>query len=157
MANNDKLEDELGRIIRPVLYNTAKDGSGTWYFPLVDSAGRPVSITKRLPVTTNTTGTNTALATLNPAADFHMLGIRVFIGSALAAAETLTVTLDANAGTAYDVVLFTLDMGTPDIRSVVIPFGGDEDFFVSGDKLVIALSANTGSDTWGCQTIHEVV
>lgn len=109
------------------------------------------------PVTINTTGTDAALATLDPAADYHMLGIRVFVGSALAAAETLTVTLDANAGGAYDVVLFTLDMGTPDIRSVIIPFGGDEDFFVSGDKLVIALSANAGGDTWGCQTIHEVV
>lgn len=112
---------------------------------------------KRVPVITPTTGTGTAIATLAPAAAFHLLGIRLHLGSALAAAETLTVTLDANAGAAYDVVLFTLDLGTPDIRDLVIPFGGEEDFFVSGDKIVIALSANTGSDTWGCETIHELV
>ncbi len=112
---------------------------------------------RRVPVFTRSTGTNTAIATLNPAADFHLLGIRLFIGSALAAAETLTVTLDANEGAAYDTVLFTLDMGTPDIRSVVIPFGGDEDFFVNGDKIVVALSANTGGDTWGCEIMHELM
>lgn len=39
MANNVELFDEYGRIIRPVLFNTAKDGSGTWYFALVDSDG----------------------------------------------------------------------------------------------------------------------
>jgi len=112
---------------------------------------------KRGRIITPTTGTGTALATLAPAANFKLMGIRIFIGSALASAETLTVTLDANEGSAYDVVLFTLDMGTPDERSLVIPFGGDEDFFVSGDKIVVALSANTGGDTWGCQTIHELV
>ena len=106
-------------------------------------------------ITTPTTGTGTAIATLNPATDFHLLGIRLHLGSALAALETLTVTLDANAGDAYDVVLFTLDMGTPDIRDVVIPFGGDEDYYVAGDLMVIALSANAGGDTWGCQTLHE--
>ena len=35
-------EDNLGRQIHPVLFNTAKDGSGTWYFALVDSSGRLV-------------------------------------------------------------------------------------------------------------------
>ena len=108
-------------------------------------------------ITTPTTGTGTAIATLAPGGDFHLLGIRFNLGSALAAAETLTVTLDANEGPVYDTVLFTQDLGTPDIRDLVIPFGGDEDFFVSGDQIVIALSANTGADTWGCQTIHEPV
>jgi len=108
-------------------------------------------------ITTSTTGTGTAIATLNPGADFHLMGIRLHIGSALAAAETLTVTLDANAGGAYDTVLYTLDLGTPDIRDLVIPFGGEEDFFVAGDQIVIALSANAGGDTWGCQTTYEPV
>ena len=33
-------EDDKGRQIKPVLFNTAKDGSGTWYFPLVNSDGK---------------------------------------------------------------------------------------------------------------------
>ena len=42
MTYNNKTEDELSRQIRPVLFNTAKDGSGLWYFALVDSSGRLV-------------------------------------------------------------------------------------------------------------------
>ncbi|MAF43112.1 MAG: hypothetical protein CMI54_02935 [Parcubacteria group bacterium] len=37
-----KTEDDKGRQIQPILSNTAKDGSGTWYFALVDSSGRLV-------------------------------------------------------------------------------------------------------------------
>jgi len=37
---NEKTEDNFSRQIKPVLYNTAKDGSGTWYFPVVDSDGK---------------------------------------------------------------------------------------------------------------------
>lgn len=32
-------EDDKGRQIHGVLFNTAKDGSGTWYFGIVDSDG----------------------------------------------------------------------------------------------------------------------
>jgi len=112
---------------------------------------------KRVPVFTSTTGTGTAIATLNPGADFKLLGIRIHLGSALAADETLTVTLDANDGAAYDTVLYELDMSVGPVLDLVIPFGGDEDFFESGDQIVVALSANAGGDTWGCQTIHELV
>lgn len=113
---------------------------------------------KRVPVHTHTTGTGTALASLTPAVAFKMLGIRVNIstGAPLAAAETLTVTLDSGDGAAYDEVLFTLDMGTPSINDVVMPFG-DDAFFEAGDVIVVALSANAGGDTWGCETIHELV
>ena len=55
MDNNVKTEDEFSRQIHPVLLNTAKDGSGTWYFPVVDSNGnliqgtlKTVSVTKAL-------------------------------------------------------------------------------------------------------------
>lgn len=39
MTINNDLYDNYGRVIRPVLFNTAKDGSGTWYFALLDSDG----------------------------------------------------------------------------------------------------------------------
>jgi len=38
-AYNTELFDQYGRTIRPVLLNTAKDGSGTWLFSIVDSDG----------------------------------------------------------------------------------------------------------------------
>lgn len=37
---NEKTEDQLSRQIKPILFNTAKDGSGTWYFGIVDDDGR---------------------------------------------------------------------------------------------------------------------
>jgi len=45
MADNVKTEDSLGRQIHPILFNTAKDGSGTYYYPLVDSAGKLILTT----------------------------------------------------------------------------------------------------------------
>ena len=38
-AYNVLTEDQYGRQIKPVLFNTAKDGSGTWYIAIVDSDG----------------------------------------------------------------------------------------------------------------------
>ena len=40
---NEKTEDQFSRQIKPVLFNTAKDGSGTWYFPITDSKGRQIT------------------------------------------------------------------------------------------------------------------
>lgn len=39
MTVNNDLYDEKGRVIRPILFNTAKDGSGTWYIPITNSDG----------------------------------------------------------------------------------------------------------------------
>ena len=122
----------------------------------VEGSETDIGFIRDIPVKTPYTGTGVAIGTLNPGADFQLMGIRLHLGSALAAAETLTVTLDALAGGAYDVVLYTLDLGTPDIRDVVIPFGGKEDYFVSGDQIVIALSANVGGDTFGCEVTHQL-
>jgi len=38
-AYNLKTEDDYSRQIKPVLYNTAADGSGTWLFAIVDTDG----------------------------------------------------------------------------------------------------------------------
>ena len=51
---NEKTEDGLGRQIKPVLFNTAKDGSGTWYFTIVDADGHLQVDTLNLMPTTTT-------------------------------------------------------------------------------------------------------
>jgi len=109
-----------------------------------------------VPVTTNTTGAGTAIATLSPGAAYKLVAVRFHLGSALAAAETLTITSDIGAGAVYDTVLFSSDLGTPDIRDVVVEFG-DAYVFAAADDIVIALSANAGADIWGCQTIYELI
>ncbi len=108
-------------------------------------------------IRTNITGNTAAITTLNPAADFHLLAVKFHLATALAAGETLTITQDANAGGAYDTVLFTQDLGTAGTLDIVIPFGGDEDFYIAGDQIVVALSANVGGDVWGCQILYESV
>ena len=113
-----------------------------------------------VPITTNTTGTGAAIATLSPGAAFKFLGFRfnVSTGAPLAAAETLTVTSDIAAGAEYDTILFTEDLGTPSINDVVVDFDDSKVYsFAAADDIVIALSANVGGDTWGCQTIHELI
>ena len=110
------------------------------------------------PIITPYTGTGTAIGTLAPGVAFRLLGMRFHLGSALAAAETLTVTLDDGVGGAYDTVLFSSDLGTPDIRDVVIEFPRNSAYeFNAADQIVIALSANAGADTWGCKIIHELI
>ena len=113
-----------------------------------------------VPITTNTTGVGAAIATLTPGAAFKFLGFRfnVSTGAPLAAAETLTVTSDIGAGVAYDTILFTQDLGTAAINDVVIDYANSKVYsFAAADSIVIALSANVGGDTWGCQTIHELI
>ena len=69
---NNKTEDNYSRQVKPVLFNTAKDGSGTWYFPVCNSDGHPVvghnktGIVDGVKVVT-TAGTDVALASTTPA------------------------------------------------------------------------------------------
>lgn len=43
MSYSDKLEDDYSRRVVPVVANTEKDGSGTWYFLVVNSDGELVA------------------------------------------------------------------------------------------------------------------
>ena len=117
-----------------------------------------IGFMRNVPVTTNTTGTGAAIATLSPGAAFQLIQVRFYVstGAPLAAAETLTITADIDAGAAYDIVLFSSDLGTAGINDAVIEFGAGYEF-AAADDIVIALSANAGGDTWGCQTIHKLI
>ena len=117
-----------------------------------------LNLIRNNPVTTNTTGTAAAIATLSPGVAFQLVAVRfnVSTGAPLAAAETLTIMGDIDAGAAYDIVLFSSDLGTAGINDVVIVFGEGYEF-AAADDIVIALSANVGGDTWGCQTIHRLI
>jgi len=43
IVNSEDVQDHKGRQVTPILGNTVKDGSGTFYFPVVDSDGKLVS------------------------------------------------------------------------------------------------------------------
>lgn len=136
--------------------NTALQAGGVTQTQLANMV-TALEFIRGVSVITPTTGTGIAIATLAPGAAFHFDGLRFHLGSALAAGETLTVTLDDGVGVAYDTVLFTQDLGTPDIRDVILDYEGKVYDFNAADQIVIALSANVGADTWGCKTIHTLL
>jgi len=88
-------------------------------------------------------GTETVGFTVDPATDFVLLEINLHLSSAASTSENFTCTLDANAGSAYDYVVFSQDVNT----YADINFSGER-YFENGDKLVFALP-NTDGLTYG--------
>jgi len=103
----------------------------------IEAVETDIGFIRKETVITPTTGTGTAIATLAPGAAFHFSGLRLHLGSALAAAETLTVTVNDGSGAAYDVVLYSQDLGTPDIRDVVLECVGEAYDFAATDEIMI--------------------
>ncbi len=183
MAIFEKLFDYKNRVIRPFLAKYAADdyregicdANGKLLISAILTAGAAAIGTvvltagsaivgwfriKRAPLHLNSTGTGLTLRTLAPGAAFRLLGFRLHIstGAPLAAAETLTVTVVSGLGTTeYDVVLYSQDLGTASINDVDLDYEGEAKFFQAADAVVFALSANAGGDTWGCETIYELV
>lgn len=84
--------------------------------------------------------------TITPGCAFQLEHVKVHL-SAAGGAGDLTVTIDANAGAVYDVVLKTQDMtsATDLVWSLERPL-----MFENGDKMVVAW-ANTGTKTYGLE------
>lgn len=96
--------------------------------------------------TSRATGSAAINETVNPGKAGQLHEFRIHL-SAAGGAGDLTITLDANAGAAYDVVLLTEDMTT--LTDLVwqpdLPLQFD-----SGDKFVIAW-ANASTRTYGLE------
>jgi len=130
-------------------------------FESVVEAIENLSLSKRKPLSHIDTGTGTTFKTLIPGVPFKLLEIR-FKTAALAAAETLSFTRTRlysvlGMATYVDHVIYSEDLGTLGVTSVVVTFGGEEAMFFEYDSIVPALSANTGSDRWGLEILYELV
>ncbi|MCP4677726.1 MAG: hypothetical protein GY854_19855 [Deltaproteobacteria bacterium] len=108
-------------------------------------------------VVTNATGTGSGtLATTAHSAAANLKAVTIKLDGALAAAETLTVQIDANDGAAYDANLRVYDMGTAGTTSwtwlpeVAVPLE-------SGDEVLVSLSANTNTRTYGLRIVADKV
>jgi len=99
-----------------------------------------------------TAATGAIALTVDPGRAWQLEEIRVHL-SAAGGAGNLTVTLDANAGSAYDAVILTQDMTamTDLVYAPERPL-----VFESGDKLVIAW-ANASNRTYGVEVKHKAV
>lgn len=77
---------------------------------------------------------------------FQLVSFELHLNTASATSENFTVTLDANKGSAYDVLLFSQDMNTE--TDVFQSYSSDEMYLEAGDVIRFAW-ANTNGCTWG--------
>ena len=172
MANNTNLFDEYGRVVRPILLNTAKDGSGTWYFALVDSDGHlQVDSLSALPAGGNLIGKVSEPATVEtpftatgdivaaahkiaPAAVFKLTEIELHLASAPTGANpNLVITLDDGVGAAYDLVILTLDLVANGVTDLVIK----PNKVCKATDVITAAWTNTNNITWAIKFKHQLL
>lgn len=152
-AYNTKTEDDKSRQIRPALFNTAKDGSGTWYFPVLDSNGKLVfGDTTAFDTATGSAAIANATA---PAAKFRLLRVELHLSAAPTTSEDFTITLDAGDGANYDVNLYTLDLSAGSTTSLIVEFGKGYEY-ESDDEIDIAYT-NTDTGTYGLRVVYELL
>lgn len=98
------------------------------------------------------TGAAAIASTLEPGQSFQLEEMRLHL-SAAGGAANLTVTLDANAGAAYDTVLFTQVMTTvTDLHwQPERPIN-----FSTGDKLIVAWD-NASARTYGLEVVWSAL
>lgn len=96
------------------------------------------------------TGTGNIALTVAPGAKYRLICVRGHL-SAVGAANSLTITIDSNEGSAYDTVLYTLDMTTVTDFSMTF----DEQWFKSGDEIDVAWT-NGSAVTYGVELVFEV-
>jgi hypothetical protein len=100
----------------------------------------------------NATGTVAIATTLVPAQAFRLKEVRIHL-SAAGGAGNFTATVDANAGTAYDLNIITQDM------TAVVDFIWQPDTplqFESGDEIDFAW-ANANGRTYGLTVVYELL
>lgn len=101
--------------------------------------------------TTVSTGAAAMSASFTAVRNCHLKAVRVHFSAAVAAVESLTITIDSAKGAVYDVVLLTQAMaGVADL--VYLPDG--EVLLEEGDKVVVTF-ANTDTRTWGTEISYE--
>lgn len=129
----DKDNDEI-----LVWANTAKDGTGTDYVPLVDSDGQLQVVEQATPVVTPVTGSGAIATSYAPAADFWLESVTLHLSSSGSTAEDFAITLNANDGGAYDTVLLSQDLSSPATTDLVYAPTGGRLLCESGDAIDVA-------------------
>ena len=116
-----------------------------------------VAITERnKPAVTNATGAAAIATSLAPAAHFKLLAVTVHFSAAPTTSESLTITLNANDGAAYDTTLVSTNPSLTAATDITyIPDGGSL-VCESGDAIDVAFT-NTDTRTYGLRLVYQLL
>lgn len=80
---------------------------------------------------------------------YQLLSVTLKYNAAPTTSESLTVTLNANAGAAYDTLLYTVDPSATAMTSML--WQPDEPLYLEGGDAVDVAYTNTDTKTYGVQ------
>ena len=123
--------------------------NGTHDVTAVTTSGITIRVPKYVAETPD--GTETVAFVVDPECDFVLYQIDLHLSAAAATSENLVVTLDANAGSAYDLVVVTQDVNT-----LADYTWTGERYFWNGDKLRFVMP-NTDARTYGMEVKYRRV
>lgn len=101
-------------------------------------------------VKAQSTGTGALAQTATAVRVSQVASVTLHLDSIPTTSEALTITLDAVAGAAYDVLLYSLDLAAVSAADLVW-FPNEEIWLEPGDALTVAY-ANSDGATYGVQT-----
>lgn len=108
-------------------------------------------------VKTNATGSAAIAASFTAIQATKLVSVTCHFSAAPTTSENLTITLNANAGAAYDVLLFKIDPASQSATDLVI---GTDDWglieLVAGDAIDVAYT-NTDGLTYGVEITAEEI
>ena len=86
---------------------------------------------------------------------YRLVSVTLHLDAAPTTSELFTVTLDAQAGAAYDTLLYSVDPAAHAMTDLVwLP---DEELFFGGGDAIVVAYANTDVATYGVQTTMKGV
>ena len=99
----------------------------------------------------NATGGNAIAASMSVpvGATYRIISVSLNLNAAPTTSENYTITLDANAGAAYDLLLYSLDLSTSSTTDVL--WQPDQPLYLEGGDAIDVAYANTDTGTYGVQ------
>jgi hypothetical protein len=100
-------------------------------------------------------GVIAATATVPPGQHYRLISVSCRWTAAPTTSEFFTITADLHAGTAYDVLLYTVDPSVAATYSLLF-LPDQEEIFEGGDAIDVAF-ANTDAQHWAVQITMKAV
>ncbi len=99
------------------------------------------------------TGAGAMSVSFDPEGSCKLLQVNLHLSAASATSENLTITLNSDVGTAYDLNIVTQDMDT--IADLLLTSEDLGTFIIFGDDTVDFAWTNTNARTWGLEIIYQ--